>query len=794
MLLNFLSAKMPLTKTFTSLPNGEVDKSAYPLVRNFTSHEAEVHTPEDFYKLLVAHAAHGHCLLKGRLKQTLINEPRAGMTDPIEATAWSCFDLDNVRDVSSIDEFVDTVLPAAFHNADYVLQYSASAGITPGGGLRAHLFFMHDKAFTPEQAKIFLTELNLKNPVLSRQVSLSANGTALRYPLDRTVCQNDKLIYIAPPTLGEGLIDSLAEGRISLVRRAQRLVSFDWTTVERPAAVEAAVQAKVDELRQAAGMRRKVAKFRALRDGELVLTNPDVAVVTGEKRARGFTYLNINGGDSWGYYFQDDNPRFLKNFKGEPICVLADFLPTYWAQIQDRLRNERQGAQPFAFRHRATDTIWNGVHDPVNNRIIDLAPTARSNLQDFFSQYNLDVPQIEDWDYGFHPGNPVRIDFEARFCNQWEQSEYMKRAEPTGQVPPTIDRVIRSVMANDAECYHHFLNWLACIYQTHMKTGTAWIFHGVEGTGKGVLFSEILMPLFGERYCRSKKIEALEDRFNADLEYCLLFNLDEARFDDARSTRRLINKFKNMISEPYQEIRAMRSNAVQVQNYTNYIVTSNEYDALAISETDRRFSVAPRQDVKLVLTAADIETIRAERLAFAGFLKGYKIDPQKARTALNNEAKCKLREASQDALEQMCQAVVDGDLDYFMQYVEVGVPSTPNLAAWSAYLATLRSWLDGANRRYVVSRDELLAAYIYLFAPSQVPGPHKFARMLAHKNIVLKPSHCAIKRCTARGVQVQWKATDEQLAMWRAAMKPGEKQPSDGDARVGAWKLTDLKH
>jgi hypothetical protein len=310
--------------------------------------------------------------------------------------------------------------------------------------------------------------------------------------------------------------------------------------------------------------------------------------------------------------------------------------------------------------------------------------------------------------------------------------------------------VIRSVMANDAECYHHFLNWLACIYQTHMKTGTAWIFHGVEGTGKGVLFSEILMPLFGERYCRSKKIEALEDRFNADLEYCLLFNLDEARFDDARSTRRLINKFKNMISEPYQEIRAM----------------------------------PPK----------DIEAIRAERLSFAGFLKGYKIDPQKARTALNNEAKCKLREASQDALEQMCQAVVDGDLDYFMQYVEVGVPSTPNLAAWSAYLATLRSWLDAANRRYVVSRDELLAAYIYLFAPSQVPGPHKFARMLAHKNIVLKPSHCAIKRHTARGVQVQWKATDEQLAMWRATMKPEEKQPSGGDGRVGAWKLTDLQH
>jgi hypothetical protein len=788
MLLNFLSAKVPLTKTFSRLANGELDKSAYPLVRNFTSHEAEVRTPHDFYDALLAHSVHGHCLLKGRLKRQLVGEPRGGTTDPLEATSWSCFDLDNVKDVTSIDQFVYTVLPPAFHHVDYVLQYSASAGITHGLGLRAHLFFMHNREFTPEQAKIFFTELNLKNPILSRQLSLSANGTALRYALDRTVCQNDKLIYIAPPTLRDGLVDTLAEQRIQLITRAQRLVSFDWATADTPAAVEAAVQARVDQLRQATGMRKKGAKFRTLRDGELVLTNPDVAVVTAEKRARGFTYLNINGGDSWGYYFADDNPRYLRNFKGESTVVLADFVPTYWAQIQDRLRDERQGEQPFAFRERRTDTIWNGVFDPVNNRIIDIAPTSRQNLQDFFLQYNLDVPQIEDWDYEFQPGNPVRIDFQARRCNQWEQSEYMKRAEPVQQIPPTIDRVIRSVVAHDLECYHHFVNWLACIYQTHAKTTTAWVFHGVEGTGKGVLFNEVLMPIFGERYCRSKKIEALEDRFNADLEYCVLFNLDEARFDDSTSTRRLINKIKNMITEPYQEIRAMRSNSVQVRNYTNFIVSSNDYDALSISTTDRRFNVAPRQDVKLEFTVADMEVLRAERVSFAGYLKAYKVDQQKARTALNNDAKRSLRAASQDALEQMCQAVIDGDLDYFMQYIENGVPATQNLSAWSAYLATMRSWLDGANKRYVATRDELLAAYVYLFAPNQVPGPHKFVRMLAHKNVVLKPAHCSTKRRTCRGAQVYWKVTDEQLATWRTAVKPGEKQPTDGDDRVITWK------
>jgi len=308
MRLFFLAAGLPLTKTFNRLPTGEIEKSAYPLVKNFTSFETNVDNPQMFHVALTAHAERGHCLLKGTLKRALNEEPRAGTTAPLDPTLWSCFDLDNMRGLATPEDFIREVLPPAFHHADYVLQYSASAGITPGGGLRAHLFFMHELEFTPEAAKLYLTELNLSCPVLAEQLELTASGTALRFALDRTVIQNDKLIYIAPPTLGAGIEDPYARQRIAVVTKDQRLVSFDWRTKLTPAAVESEMQRAIQRLREKAGLKRKTAKV-VIQQGELLQTNPDVAVVTGEKRARGFVYLNVNGGDSWGYYYAEGNPR-----------------------------------------------------------------------------------------------------------------------------------------------------------------------------------------------------------------------------------------------------------------------------------------------------------------------------------------------------------------------------------------------------------------------------------------------------------------------------------------------------
>lgn len=790
MKIYFLSAKVPLTKSFSRLPSGALDKSAYPLVRNFTSHERDIETPEQFCDALKQHAANGHCLLKGQISKPLKNESRAGATNPLDETRWSCFDLDNVKGVDTVEMFVQQILPPAFRNVDYILQYSASAGVTEDVGLRAHLFFLHDRPFTPEAAKLFLTELNLKNAILQTQVELTAAGTALRWPLDRTVCQNDKIIYITPPTLGPGVTDRLGDGRrIELVVKERRYVDFNWATSDPPAAVEAAVQAKVTTIRKTLGLKAKTGKTRAMKSGDLLLSNPDTAVVTGEKRARGFVYLNINGGDSWGYYYNEEKPRYLNNFKGEPVVVLADFLPSYWAEIKDKLATPTVGDHPFAFRHLPTDTIWNGVYDPAANRITQLAPTAKQNLVDFFLQYERDPPEpLQDWTFEFNPTDPRLIDFEARYCNRFFPTEYMLDKNEATEIPPTIQKVLWSVVGGDQESYDHFLNWLATIFQTRTKIGTAWVLHGVQGTGKGVLYHQILVPLFGLRHCVSKSISGIEEQFNADMEECIIFNVDEARVDDSLQAKRTVNKLKNMITEPVLAIRAMRANAVQARNYSNFIFTSNDYDALAIDPTDRRFNVAPRQETAIELSEAEVAAIKGELSQFAGFLRAYKADIHRARTALNNQAKRSMREASQDAVEQLCQAVTDGDLEYFMQFADLSAANSHNLVAWSSYRTTLRKWVENAGRDYIVRHSEIFSAYMFLIAPTTAPGPQKFARMLAHKNLPAKQLYrCPSTKEVARGYKVVWKADEEQLTLWHAALAEKQGQPSASDGNVTAW-------
>lgn len=787
----FLGASVPLTKSFSRDANGAIEKSAYPMVKDFTSYEETVHTPEDFLRELQAHAALGHCLLKGKLNRRLNEESRAGATTPLDTTQWSCFDLDNIESIESIEQFIRDVLPPAFHDVDCVIQHSASAGITDEKGIRAHLFFLHEREFVPEQAKLFVTDLNLVKPVLKDQLALTAAGTSLRYRLDRTVNQNDKIIYIATPELGEGITDTLGLERITLRKGSRATVAFDWSATRAPQAIEAAVDAEVERLREAMGLPRKRGRYRVRDNGEQIMVNPDRAVVTGAREARGFTYLNLNGGDSWGYYYATENPRYLRNFKGEPTVVLADMLPEYWAQLQDRIRG-KHGRRPFVFRHLATDTFWNGVYDPVNNRIESLAQTAKTNVPDFFAQFHAAPPEvIEDWTFEFQPQQMVQVSFKDKFCNRWSPTEYMRMAPEGGlEIPPIIFKIIYSVAGGDAECIKHFLNWLACIFQHRTKTMTAWVFSGVEGTGKGVLYHKILVPLFGAQYCVQKQIAALDDRFNADLAQCLIYNFDEAKADSSTSARKAYDRLKNMITETTQEIRAMRSNPVQVENYTNLLFTSNNYDAMGISATDRRFNVCPRQEVKIELTEAEVDQITGELPVFAQYLLAFQVDINQARTALNNEAKAAMREAGQDWIDQMVTALVEGNLEYFLQHAEAPVDGAA-LANYSNYVEIMKRWLKEAHdpthlaTECVVTGSELYTAYQHLGGTGIAMGVAKFGRFLSHRNVKLQPNWSSHAKKTVRATRVAWRLTAEQRARYSHIL--GVKQSDSGPVTIGPW-------
>ena len=60
MKLVFLEADVPLTKSFTLTKAKQVETSSYPSVLNFTSHEVQANTLNDFATALRKHAGQKH--------------------------------------------------------------------------------------------------------------------------------------------------------------------------------------------------------------------------------------------------------------------------------------------------------------------------------------------------------------------------------------------------------------------------------------------------------------------------------------------------------------------------------------------------------------------------------------------------------------------------------------------------------------------------------------------------------------------------------------------------------------
>jgi hypothetical protein len=332
MQLTFLAASdgTRMAKRFAR-SSGTIVATPYPHVRRFWSFARHAADLDQLHALLVTHGEAGHCLLKGQLDRPLHHESRAGRTDPNAPTDMLVLDLDFDQGFEDIDAFLGAI---GLAGVGYALHHSSSAGITAQPGLRAHVFILLATPVAPAQLKLWLRHLNLTAPGLREQVRLSANGMTLTYPLDVTSCQNDKLLFIADPVV-EGLEDPLEGRRFELCERSAE--RFDLRTEHLdPGAVQRSADAQVSELRAKAGLPERRARYVALPNRERLLANPEPATVTGVRRARGFVYLNLNGGDSWAYFFPESSPELLYSFKGEPPVRLADIAPGLWARVCPR--------------------------------------------------------------------------------------------------------------------------------------------------------------------------------------------------------------------------------------------------------------------------------------------------------------------------------------------------------------------------------------------------------------------------------------------------------------------------
>lgn len=719
--ITLLSADTSLTKRITKV-NDAFQIDPYPLISKVTSTNRDYDDIQTLFAIISAGANTAHCILKGQPTKDLNNESRRGFNDPLAPTQLLVIDYDREDGFDSPDHLLTAIDPA-LEDVSYIWQISASSGINNKPGIRGHAFILLSQPVSPNLIKEWLIKVNLTTPEFRQRINLSLNAMALCYPLDTSANQNDKLIYIAPPKC-IGFTDPIApEDRIRLIRKAND--TFNLLPSISPQQNRELRDDLLKEKQEAAGLKFRAPKY-AIHNNLEIVENPSTCVVTGEQDCGEFVRLNLNGCQRFPYWYYRNDPEVLHNFRGEEPTFLREIVPSYYAEkFGLKSLSTQKYLEPFVFRDPNTDTYFNGIADFTNGTIETLnRTTSKDRLRDFLGQYGKKITKhVDDWTVNYDPTNPLEICPKTKWVNTFKPTEYLNQSG-NGAYTPIIERIIRHICV-DEETHDYFINWLAFIIQNRTQTGTAWIFHGTEGTGKGVLFHHILSPILGLSNARIIETQNLEDKYNEFVSGNLLIFLDEGNISDDRSANQLMGKLKDYISEPYVPIRAMRCAPIQSRNWSNWIVATNEIGAIKLSKSDRRWNVAPRQNKPIQLSIEDIKHIPHELRNFANYLHQYNVNVDQIRTALNNKAKhelCNLRKTGADVFFESLET---GNLEYFADYLHEDDGSIPPRGYYE-FEQVLRHWMTSNGKPLKVRMIDLHTVYKFVTQKFEI-SRQKFA-------------------------------------------------------------------
>ena len=141
--------------------------------------------------------------------------------------------------------------------------------------------------------------------------------------------------------------------------------------------------------------------------------------------------------------------------------------------------------------------------------------------------------------------------------------------------------------------YKYILSWIAFIIQNPgKKTETCLMILGDEGTGK-TMFTTVICKLFGNYALTNiASIDDVVGQFNAITENKMLVVLNELSAAENTANKKSIhNKLKTLITDDINVINRKGIDQYESENVSNYMICSNEFNPLIISENDRRYVV-----------------------------------------------------------------------------------------------------------------------------------------------------------------------------------------------------------
>ena len=160
---------------------------------------------------------------------------------------------------------------------------------------------------------------------------------------------------------------------------------------------------------------------------------------------------------------------------------------------------------------------------------------------------------------------------------------------------------IKHIWCKDDEyLYNYVQSWFATIIQhPTARCNTALVVKGAEGTGKNAITDVWCELLSGYSNSNVSDIDTIVGKFNTAVENKKLLVCNEMDSADMNSTS-VFNRLKKLITENVVDINTKNITArTGVQNVSNYVFISNEFNPVKISSTDRRYCIfTPSEEVK----------------------------------------------------------------------------------------------------------------------------------------------------------------------------------------------------
>ena len=785
----------------------------YPHVKSVTSHEHNI--PLDntglamLERIILDEGNKGYCLLKGDLKRPLTNESRAGKTNRVAYSNLLVLDIDGITlpdhtnlktyDAIAVSKLAKTVLrelPPALQDCSFIAQASSSLGLK-GDKVSLHIFMLLEHAMPAKAVKLWLQAANFESELFASQLGLSSNGHSLKFPLDASVADNSKLIFIAPPTFEDGTHDPFSSPADRVVRVSGITETLDLASLMSdisPEVVHQKSNAHKNKLRVQRGFNAKKERLTIAtvdNKSEEILENPDrMSIQITDDTNPPYIRCNVNGGDSNAYYFKLEDPTYMFNFKGEPIWSIEkadpDFYKTLFDHYQEEMEKEGRATFPVVLRDYDTDTHYNGIFDPNLNQFTEqfpLVPCAASSIEGFMRSHGRSKPDfIPDGKVVFDPASnsdSVNLTNVPYYINMFRKTEYMLDrayheqlsmgdAHKIASSCPLIYKLLTHILGGQSLEVEHFTNWLAYIFQTKRKAMTAWVLQGVPGTGKGIFYTKVLRPLFGVEHVPMRALQNIEEQFNLYMRQALFLVVDEFHMASANAgTMKIADKLKNAITENTMTIRAMRSNQVEMPNFTNFIFLTNRMDAVKIEEGDRRYNIAPRQEQKLEHVYPEvidgIDDISTELHKFAALLRNYNVNKQLVRTPIANNAKAQMAQVTMSVMEEFFAAVRNNNLNFFTEILDISVTNVMQAQEITTAQRFVKQWIAESQWPHsVIPMEHLRVVYSVLTEDrmSQREFIKKAERCGVSKE--RKRLHQATRNSTpVTGVVTQWQLTND---------------------------------